>query len=99
MKKIEKIQIIKWYISHYMNTKVDYSEIDDLKELEEIVRTSTNCFAQSDRCHQCTSDRKSFCKRCANCIEWHWDKDITETVDNYRFRYAYWKTFADMSTQ
>ena len=99
MKKEEKIRVIKWYISHYMNTKTDYSEVDDLKDLEEIVRTATNCFGKSDRCYQCTSDGKDYCKRCANCIEWHWDKDIIETADNYRFRYAYWKTFFDIETK
>lgn len=99
MKKEEKIRVIKWYISHYMNTKTDYSEVADLKDLEEIVRTATNCLDKSDRCNQCTSDGKSYCKRCANCIEWHWDKDIIETADNYRFRYTYWKTFADMETK
>jgi hypothetical protein len=99
MKKEEKIRVIKWYISQYMNTKTDYSEVDDLKDLEEIVRTATNCLAISNRCNQCTSDGKSYCKRCANCIEWHWDKDIIETADNYRFRYVYWKTFADMETK
>ena len=45
MKKEEKIRVIKWYISHYLNTKTDYSEVVDLKNLEEIVRTATNCFA------------------------------------------------------
>lgn len=99
MKKEEKIRVIKWYISHHMNTKTDYNEVCDLKELEEIVRIATNCFGKSDRCNQCTSDGKSYCKRCANCIEWHWDKDIIETADNYRFRYTYWKTFFDMETK
>lgn len=77
-----------------MNTKTDCSEIDNLKELEEIVRTATR-----DRCNGCTSDDKDYCKKCANCIEWHWDKNIIETADNYSFRYAYWKTFADMEKQ
>lgn len=99
MKKEEKIRVIKWYISHYLNTKTDYSEVVNLKNLEEIVRTATNCFAKSNRCNQCTSDGKSYCKRCANCIEWHWDNDIIETADNYRFRYTYWKTFSDMETK
>lgn len=37
MKKEDKIRAIKWYISHYyMNTKTNYSEVADLKELEEI---------------------------------------------------------------
>jgi lipopolysaccharide biosynthesis regulator YciM len=99
MKKEEKIRVIKWYISHYLNTKTDYSEVVNLKNLEEIVRTATNCFAKSNRCNQCTSDGKSYCKRCANCIEWHWDNDIVETADNYRFRYTYWKTFSDMETK
>lgn len=93
MKKIDKIQVIKWYINTHMNTKSDYSKINNLKELEEIVRTSTNCFGKRDRCNQCTSDGKDYCKRCANCIEWHWDKNIMEVLDNYSFRYDYWKTF------
>lgn len=101
MKKEEKIRVIKWYISHYLNTKTDYSEVVNLKNLEEIVRTATNCFAKSNRCNQCTSDGKSYCNRCANCIEWHWDSDIPddECVDNYRFRYQYWKTFYDFDNK
>ena len=55
MKKEEKIRVIKWYISRNMNTKTDYSEVDDLKDLEEIVRTATNCFGKGNRCNQCTS--------------------------------------------
>lgn len=86
----------KWYIGKYMNTNKDFGKNDNLKELEEIVRTATNCFGKSDRCNQCTSDGKSYCKKCANCVEWHWDEDIIETTDNYSFRYAYWKTFSDM---
>lgn len=82
-----------------MTKSINIDSISDLKKLEEIIRTNKNVFEKVSRCYQCTSDGKSFCNRCANCIEWHWDKDIVETADNYRFRYLYWKTFADMETK
>lgn len=101
MKKEEKIQIIKWYVKSkmYLTEEIDVDSINELKQLEEIIRTNKNIFGETSRCNQCTSDGKSYCKRCANCIEWHWDKDIIETADNYRFRYTYWKTFFDMETK
>lgn len=100
MKKEEKIWIIKWYIKSKMilAKEIDVDSINDLKQLEEIVQTNKNIFGETSRCNQCTSDEKDFCKRCANCIEWHWDSNIPndECVDNYKFRYQYWKTFYDM---
>lgn len=95
MRKMDKIRVIKWYIRKFIDTKQNI-EIDNLNKLENIVRTEKNMFGKSSRCNGCTSDGKDYCQRCANCIEWHWDKNIKEVVDNYSFRYAYWKTFADI---
>lgn len=104
MKKEEKIQIIKWYIKSKMvlAEEIDIDSINDLKQFEEIIRTNKNIFGEtSKRCNQCTSDGKDFCKRCANCTEWHWDANIPddECADNYKFGYQYWKRFYDMEKQ
>lgn len=103
IKKTEKLEIIKWYIKNNINIEksIDISSVGKLKELEEIVRTNKNVFSKVSRCYQCTSDGKSCCKRCANCVEWHWDSDIPddECVDNYRFRYQYWKTFYEIENK
>lgn len=100
MKKNDKLEVIKWYIKKYINISksINIESINSLKEAEEVVRTGQNVFAKVSRCNQCTSDGKSNCSRCANCLEWHWDLDIPESEckDNYRFRYQYWKTFFEL---
>ena len=84
-----------------MTKSINIDSISDLKKFEEIIRTNKNVFGKVSRCYQCTSDGKSFCNRCENCVEWHWESDITdeECVDNYRFRYQYWKTFYDIENR
>lgn len=94
MKKADKIWIIKWYIMNHTETEIDILNIDDINKLEEIVRTSPNTMGEISRCNGCTSDGKDYCKRCGNCIEWNWDKETKDVVDNYRFQYNYWKKFA-----
>ena len=103
IKKTEKLEIIKWYIKHNIDiTKViNIDSISDLKELEKLVRTNKNVFGEMSICYQCTSDGKDYCNRCANCVGWHWDSNIPdeECVDNYRFRYQYWKTFYNIENE
>ena len=84
-----------------MTKSINIDSISDLKKLEEIIRTNKNVFEKVSRCCQCTSEGKSFCNRCANCVVWHWDSDIPdeECVDNYKFRYEYWKTFYDIENR
>lgn len=95
IKKEEKIRIIKWYIKNYINisSDININTINDLNELEKIVRTSKNIFSQINGCQACHYEGRSYCKQCSNCKEWHWDKDITEETDNYAFRYGYYRNF------
>lgn len=101
--KNDKLEVIKWYIKKYINIpkSINIELITNLKEAEEVVRTGLNVFEKTSRCYQCASAGKSFCNRCANCVEWHWDSNIpdAECVDNYRFRYQYWKTFYDIENK
>ena len=94
IKKDEKIKIIKWYIKKYIRIdKTTLDNVNDLKDLENIVRTHEDCFGKISKCKACHYDGKDFCHKCANCIAWNWDKDITETKDNYVFPYGYYKSF------
>lgn len=98
MKKDDKVKIIKWYIENKMITSRDIDEINDLKILEEIVRTEKPFFNNISRCNGCTSDNKDWCERCGSCIVWNWKK-VENPIDNYRFSYCYWKKFMELDVQ
>lgn len=42
IKKCDKVKIIQWYMADRIYTEIDFKEIHDLKQLEEIVRTKKN---------------------------------------------------------
>lgn len=95
IKKSDKIRIIKWYIKTHINipSYLDIDSINDLKDLEQVVRTNKNIFQEINGCQSCYYEGRSCCKQCSNCKEWHWDNDIVEEADNYAFRYGYWRNF------
>lgn len=95
IKKSDKIKIIKWYIKTHINIplNLDVDIIDNLKELEKIVRNNNNVFGKIDGCQACYYKGRDFCKQCGNCKEYHWDKAEKEEKDNYSFSYGYWMKF------
>ncbi|MCM1235670.1 MAG: hypothetical protein NC489_36710 [Ruminococcus flavefaciens] len=97
IKKSDKIRIIKWYIRNKVNISSDMNidSINNLKDLEQIVRTNKDVFGEMRGCKSCYYDGRDFCKQCGNCKEWHWDKSIIEESDNYVFNYGYWKNFSE----
>ena len=94
MTKEERAKIIKWYIRNYIQTSQNIEKLA-IEQLEMIVRTDPNLLGDSSKCNQCTSDGKDYSKRCCNCIEQSGDKSSLKPVDNYKFRYDYWKWFAE----
>jgi len=95
IKKTDKLKIIKWYIKNYVNitSDINIDVIENIKELENIVRTNENIFGKINGCQACHYEGRDFCKQCSNCKEWHWDSDIIEETDNYVFRYGYYSNF------
>lgn len=99
VKKDDKIKIIKWYIKKYINIEnINLNSVNDLKGLENIVRTQQDCFGRVSECKACHYDGRDYCPKCAACKSWNWDKNITEIKDNYVFRYGYYKSFYENET-
>lgn len=95
MTKEEKTKIIKWYIRNYIQTSQNIERLT-IEQLETIVRTSPNLLGDISKCNHCTSDGKDYSKRCCNCIaQGGNNKNKLNQVDNYKFRYDYWKWFAE----
>lgn len=102
IRKDQKIEIIKWYIKKYVqreNPDADLNNLDNinnLKQLEDIVRNNKNIFGEISKCNQCSSHEKDYCPKCERCIVTTYNKNAIEKKDNYTFSYNYWKRFYDL---
>lgn len=94
VKKQDKINILKWYIKKYYCNNYNLENIDDIKQLEHIIRTELPICGKTDSCNGCHYQDRDFCEKCKNCSGWNWG-GFEETKDNYTFRYGTLKKFCE----